>query len=144
MAVGIETGLRLTDRHGPLGRRALLSFLLDHLVWFILLGVLVVLSVGVDHFFQVGIFLNIAKQATFVGVIAVGLAMVLISGHLDLSNESVMAFAAMFGAWLVATGGPPALGLGIHPALIFVLALAIGAAIGLLNGVLVVKAKVSA
>lgn len=144
MAVGIETGLSLTDRRGPRRRRALLSFILDHLVWFILLAVLVVLSAAVDNFFQVGIFLNIAKQGTFVGVISIGLAMVLISGHLDLSNESVMAFAAMFGAWLVATGGPPALGLGIHPLLIFVLALAIGAAIGLLNGVLVVKAKISA
>ncbi len=144
MAVGAETEWGATEGKGPLGRRAILSFLLDHLVWFVLLIGLVVLSTTIDKFFQVGIFLNIAKQATFVGVMAIGLAMVLISGHLDLSNESVMAFAAMFTAWLVATGGPPALGLGIHPALILLIALAIGAAVGWLNGVLVVKVKINA
>ncbi len=144
MAVGTDTNWQAeADRRTP-SQRAILSFLLEHLVWFILLGVLVVLSLTIENFFQIGIFLNIVKQATFVGVIAIGLAMVLIAGHLDLSNESVMAFAAMFAAWLVATGGPPALGLGIHPALIFILALGIGAAVGLLNGVLVVKVKINA
>jgi ribose transport system permease protein len=134
------------SRHGA-GRRnrvAVVTFILEHLVWFILLGALVVLSATIDNFFQIGIFLNIAKQATFVGIIAIGLAMVMIAGHLDLSNESVMAFAAMFGAWLVATGGPPALGLAISPVLILFLALGLGGGVGLLNGVLVVKAKINA
>lgn len=129
---------------GSFNRRAVLSFVLEHLVWFILLGVLAVLSLTIENFFQIGIFLNIAKQATFVGIIAIGLAMVLIAGHLDLSNESVMAFSAMFGAWLVATGGPPALGLNINPALILLLTLALGAGVGLINGVLVVKARINA
>lgn len=144
MAVGVEPEWGVAESRAAAGRRAVLSFILDHLVWFVLLIVLIVLSLTIDRFFQVGIFLNIAKQATFVGVIAIGLAMVLISGHLDLSNESVMAFSAMFAAWLVATGGPPALGLGIHPALVLAIALGIGAGVGLLNGVLVVKVKINA
>ena len=144
MTARVDDGPRGSGRSRSLGRRAILTFLLEHLVWFILLAVLAVLSMAIDNFFQIGIFLNIAKQATFVGVIAVGLAMVLIAGHLDLSNESVMAFAAMFAAWLVATGGPPALGLDIHPVLVFAIAIAAGAAIGLLNGVLVVKVKINA
>ena len=144
MAVGTETNLDGAIGKLSLNRRAILTFLLEHLVWIILLFVLIVLSVTVDKFLQVGIFLNIAKQSTFVGIMAIGLAMVLICGHLDLSNESVMAFSAMFAAWLVATGGPPALGLGIHPALILALTLAIGASVGLLNGVLVVKVKINA
>ena len=144
MAVGTEANWDGEIGRPSLSRRVVLSFVLDHLVWFILLAILVVLSTTIDKFFQVGIFLNIAKQATFVGIIAIGLAMVLICGHLDLSNESVMAFAAMFSAWLVATGGPPALGLGIHPVLILLLTLAIGASVGLLNGVLVVKVRINA
>lgn len=132
-----------THRSDP-GRRAAIGFVLDHLVWFILAMVLLVLSLGVDGFFQINIFLNIGKQATFVGIIAIGLAMVIISGHLDLSNESVMAFAGMAGAMLVATGGPPALGLEIHPAFVLVLAIGIGGAIGFLNGFLVVKARINA
>ena len=144
LAVGKETGARAIGRTGHFDRRAVARFLLEHLVWIVLLGILVTLSITVDAFFQVGIFINIVKQATFVGVMAIGLAMVLISGHLDLSNESVMAFAGMLTAWLVATGGPPALGLGIHPAFMFLLALGVGAAIGLINGLLVVKVKISA
>lgn len=137
------TSLSRTDS-GDRRRRAVISFVLEHLVWFILATVLIVLSLGVDNFFQINIFLNIGKQATFVGVIAIGLAMVIISGHLDLSNESVMAFAGMAGAMLVATGGPPALGLEIHPILILLLTIAIGAAIGFVNGFLVVKAQINA
>ena len=131
-------------RRSDLRRRAVISFVLEHLVWFILAAVLLTLSLGVDGFFQINIFLNIGKQATFVGVIAIGLAMVIISGHLDLSNESVMAFAGMAGAMLVATGGPPALGLAIPPILILFLAIAVGGAIGFLNGFLVVKARINA
>jgi len=131
-------------RTGDRGRRAIVTFVLEHLVWFILAAVLLVLSFGVDNFFQINIFSNIAKQATFVGVMAIGLAMVMIAGHLDLSSESVMAFAGMSGAMLVATGGPPALGLAIHPVFILLLTVGIGAAIGFINGFLVVKAKINA
>ena len=144
MAVDVEPEWGAAESRGAVVRRAVLSFVLDHLVWLVLFIVLAVLSLTIDRFFQVGIFVNIAKQATFVGVISIGLAMVLISGHLDLSNESVMAFAAMFTAWLVATGGPPALGLAIHPGLVLLIALSIGAGVGLLNGVLVVKVKINA
>lgn len=144
MAAGAEQEWGVVDSRAAVGRRAVLSFVLDHLVWIVLLIVLAVLSLTIDKFFQVGIFVNIAKQATFVGIIAIGLAMVLISGHLDLSNESVMAFSAMFAAWLVATGGPPALGLGIHPVFVLLIALGIGAGVGLFNGLLVVKVKINA
>src|SRR5690606_23490774 len=86
-------------------QRALLSFFLDHLVWFILALVLIIFSLTISQFFQIGIFVNILRQATFVGILSIGLTFVIIAGHLDLSIESVMAFAAMIAAYLVATGG---------------------------------------
>ena len=42
------------------------------------------------------------QHATFVGLLAVGLSFCIIAGHMDLSIESVMAFAAMLAAWLTA------------------------------------------
>src|SRR3712207_9011340 len=43
-------------------------------------------------------FLNILQHATFVGLLAVGLSFCVVAGHMDLSVESVMAFAAMLAA----------------------------------------------
>jgi len=54
-------------------RTVLLDRLLDHLVWLILLIILVIFSLTIENFFQVGIFLNILQHATFVGLIAIGL-----------------------------------------------------------------------
>ena len=55
-------------------RAVLLNALLDHLVWLILAIILVVLSLTIDRFFQIGIFINILQHATFVGIIAIGLS----------------------------------------------------------------------
>ena len=75
-------------------RTVLLGRLLDHLVWLILAIILVIFSLTIENFFQIGIFLNILQHATFVGLIAIGLSFCIIAGHMDLSVESVMAFAA--------------------------------------------------
>ncbi len=61
--------------------RALVEFLLDNLVWLILVVVLVVFSLTVPNYFQLGIFANIVEQSTFVGTLAIGLALVIIAGH---------------------------------------------------------------
>src|SRR3712207_4472247 len=104
--------MAVADRHpGGLAKgRPLIQLVLDHLVWGILLAILLVCSLTIEHFFQVGIFLNILQHATFVGLLAVGLSFCIIAGHMDLSVESVMAFAAMLAAWLTATRGSPQIG----------------------------------
>ena len=131
----------------PSTRRAL-EGLLDNLVWLILAAVLLVFSLFVPNYFQIGIFANIVEQSSFVGMMAIGLALVIIAGHMDLSVESVAALSAMTVGILFCSAG---IGLGIRlqpeclmgPASLLV-ALAVGALIGLLNGVLVVKVKMSA
>ena len=69
----------------PSRQRTIAEFVLDHLVWFMLAVVLVAFSLFVPNFFQIGIFANIIEQSTFVGVMAIGLAIVIIAGHMDLS-----------------------------------------------------------
>src|ERR671911_2047798 len=88
-------------------RATLLNALLDHLVWLILAVILIVCSLTIEHFFQVGIFVNILQHATFVGLLAIGLSFCIVAGHMDLSIESVMAFAAMLAASLTAARGSP-------------------------------------
>ena len=70
----------------PRTRRAL-EFVLDNLVWFMLLFVLVVFSIFVPNYFQLGIFANIIEASSVLGVMSIGLALVIIAGHMDLSVE---------------------------------------------------------
>lgn len=129
-------------------QRALIEFVLDNLVWFLLVFVLAVFSVAIPNFFQIGIFANIIEQSTFVGVMAIGLAIVIIAGHMDLSVESVAALTAMVTGILFCTHG---IGLSytLSPEWLIVpvsllLAIAVGGAIGAINGWLVVRLQMNA
>ncbi len=128
--------------------RRIVELLLDNLVWLILLVVLATFSLTVPNYFQFGIFANIIEQSSYVGVMAIGLAMVIIAGHMDLSVESVAALSAMVVGILFCSAGV-GLGIFIEPQWLMVpvslgIALVMGAAIGLINGVLIVKLKLSA
>jgi ribose transport system permease protein len=128
--------------------RALVEFVLDNLVWFLLVFVLAVFSLTVPNFFQTGIFVNIIESSTMVGVMAIGLAIVIIAGNMDLSVESTAAFAAMVTGILFCSHGigigwtltPEWLALPVSLAI----ALSVGAVIGMLNGLLVVRLKMDA
>jgi ribose transport system permease protein len=129
-------------------QRALVEFVLDNLVWFMLVVVLAVFSAAIPNFFQIGIFANIIEQSTFVGVMAIGLAIVIIAGHMDLSVESIAALTAMVTGILFCSHG---IGLGytFSPAWLVVpvslfLVMLLGGVIGALNGWLVVRLKMNA
>jgi ribose transport system permease protein len=131
----------------PRTRRAL-ELVLDNLVWFMLLFVLVVFSIFVPNFFQLGIFANIIEASSVLGIMSIGLALVIISGHMDLSVESVAALSAMAVGIVFCSGGI-GINVELNPAWLAVpvsllIALAVGCLIGALNGVLIVKMKMNA
>lgn len=127
----------------PPPRRRWADFALGHLVWFILMVALAAFCLTIEGFLQTGIFVNILRQATFVGILSVGLSLTIISGHLDLSVESVMGFAAMLAAYLVAANGA-GLGLDLAAWQTLLACLALGAAVGSANALLVVRLGISA
>ena len=144
-AGGVSAGT--SGEGGGRGRLAL-AFVLDNLVWIILLAALAAFSLFIPKFFQIGILLNILEQSTFVGIIAVGLSLTLISGHMDLSIESVMALSAMLVALTFGTGGAGG-ALALEPSWLafpvsLAMALGVGALVGVLNGVLVVRFEINA
>src|SRR6187200_946820 len=131
----------------PRTRKSLES-VLDNLVWFMLIVVLVLFSALIPNYFQIGIFANIIEASSVLGVMSIGLSLVIISGHMDLSVESVAALSAMAVGILFCSGGI-GINLQLNPAWLAVpvsllIALAVGAAIGALNGVLIVKMKMNA
>jgi ribose transport system permease protein len=130
------------------GRRALIEFMLDNLVWLLLVVVLAVFSVAVPNYFQLAIFSNIIEDSTYVGVMAIGLAIVVIAGHMDLSVESVAALTAMVTGILFCSHGI-GLGFALTPQWLVVpvsllISLVVGGAIGAMNGWLVVRLKMNA
>jgi ribose transport system permease protein len=129
-------------------QRAIAEFVLDHLVWFMLAFVLIIFSIFIPNFFQIGIFANIVEQSTFVGVMAIGLAIVIIAGHMDLSVESSAALAAMVTGILFCSRGI-GIGLTLTPDWLVIpvsllLALSVGGIVGFLNGIFTIKLKMSA
>jgi ribose transport system permease protein len=92
----------------------------------LLVVVLVLLGLFVDNFFTAKNLLNILMQSSALGLMAMGMAAVLITGGIDLSLPAVMAFSAILGAIYMRDGGSLVLG-----ALIMV---AVGAGIGAVNG----------
>src|SRR6266576_2577768 len=87
-----------------------------------LLGLAVVLWALTPHFLTISNLLNIAEQATIIAFVAVGMTFVIITGGIDLSVGSVLAFAGVVMASMLQHGVP------------LPLALLIGLGVGLLCG----------
>jgi ribose transport system permease protein len=97
----------------------------------------VIFSLTTNVFLSVRNALNILDQVTVLGILAVGMTAVIVTGGIDLSVGSVLALSMMIMGWLHETWDVP-LPVGI------VLALLAGLACGLINGLLVTKAKLPA
>jgi ribose transport system permease protein len=120
---------------------------LDHLAWLLLLAALAVFSAAIPGFSRADTLIGILDQSAPTGILAAGLALVIIAGQIDLSGESVAGLAAMAAAMLFGTGGV-GLGWTIDPPWLAVPAtlagaVLIGALAGLANGVLVVRARIN-
>ena len=85
------------------------------------------------HFLTVSNLLNVAQQTTLVAIIAVGMTFVIITGGIDLSVGSTLAFAGVVMASLLQKGLP------LLPALLA--GLGVGLLCGLLNGWLITLGK---
>lgn len=128
--------------------RQSLEFVLDNLVWFMLAFVLVVFSIFVPNYFQLGIFANIIEASSVLGVMSIGLALVIICGHMDLSVESVAALSAMAVGIVFCSAGI-GMGVTLSPEWLMVpvslaIAIVVGGLVGLLNGFLIVRLRMSA
>lgn len=117
-----------TEQPLPAGTSRVPRFLRGNLiVAAVLLLLLVGLGIVAPEFFRPQNLLNVARQASIVGVIAIGMTYVILSGGIDLSVGSTLAVAGVVTATMVQDG--------IATPVLLVVALAIGAAVGIVNGV---------
>src|SRR5688572_27681125 len=125
--------------------RRYLPFILDHLIWLILLGVFFFFVTQTDKFLTPVNITNILSAAAVLGVLVVGQTFVLISGNFDLSQESTLGLAALFGLWLIVPALAPFWGGGIllSPFLSIAVILLMGVGIGYVIGALITYGKMN-
>jgi len=89
--------------------------------------------------------INILQQSSELSIVVLAESLILIGGKFDLSLESTVGFAPMVGAWLIGTDAATgASGIGISGFAGILVVFAVGALIGLVNGLLVVKLRLNA
>jgi simple sugar transport system permease protein len=86
---------------------------------------------------------GIGQQISALGVVVVGESLILMIGGMDLSLEATYGLAPMVAAWLILPVSAFGSGLQLSPYLGLVILLAVGAGIGLVNGVLIVKGRLN-
>ncbi len=127
-------------RHEP-PRARLTDFVLRNATLIIFVVVFVCFGLSADNFFGAENILNIVKQASFTGIIAVGMTFVLLTAGIDLSVGSNMYVSAMTVGYFLHAARPArdrsALFAGI------VVGLATGAAFGAINAFCIVFLRIT-
>jgi simple sugar transport system permease protein len=112
--------------------------LLPVLILLIIVGTLVS-----PAFFTASNFAGIGEQSSALGVVVVGESLILLIGGMDLSLESTFGLAPMVAAWLILPVSAFGNGTQLNPYLGIVVLLAVGAVVGLVNGLLIVKGRLN-
>ncbi|WP_395727393.1 ABC transporter permease [Nakamurella sp.] len=125
---------------GPGGRRSLPSGVTRNLG--LVIALLLLCAVGVitagDRFASADNVLTILRLASVIGVVSIGMTFVITAGGIDLSVGAVVGLASV---WATTTG-TQLLATGVHWIIMVSTALLVGAAAGLINGVLVAYGQI--
>jgi ribose/xylose/arabinose/galactoside ABC-type transport system permease subunit len=141
-----KNGAKASRLTAPTGLSFVYGRFSEQLVPAIFLVALIIgLSLVSPNFLSVDNFLDIARVASIIGIMAVGMTIVVLTGGIDLSVGSTFALAAVVTAALIPSSfsdAPFALGLYLPVPLAILVGLAIGTLIGLVNGFVIAKSRV--
>lgn len=100
----------------------------------VIVGVIIVMIVGTllngESFLTINNISNVGRQATIRGLLACGMALVILSGSIDLSVSTLFAFSGYLALYFS----------GYSAVLAFLVPLAVAALVGFINATLIVKA----
>nr|WP_241236409.1 ABC transporter permease [Brevibacillus marinus] len=103
---------------------------------FILLALVVLMSLLSPTFFTTGNLLNIVRQMSVVGIVAIGVTMVIITTGIDLSSGSVIALVSV----VVASFAHP----DSYPLFVpILLGMGVGLLTGVINGTIIAKGRIA-
>ena len=132
------------ERSAP--RRNLARLLLEGRAFFALIAIVIVFSFLSPNYFTVGNFLTMATHVAIFGILAVGMLLVILNGGIDLSVGSTLGLSGVVAGFLMQGVVLQPLGVELYPPVwvVAVLTCALGAFVGLVNGVLIARFKVPA
>jgi simple sugar transport system permease protein len=108
------------------------------------IALLIVVGAFVNSaFLTVANFTGIGEQVSALGVTVVGESLILLIGGMDLSLEGTYGLAPMVAAWLMVPAAEYGAGTRLSPYLAILIMFVVGAFIGLVNGVLIVKGRLN-
>ncbi len=97
--------------------------------------IMIILGFLSDNFFTLDNILNLLRQISINALIAFGMTFVILTGGIDLSVGSILAFGSALTAGMLASG--------MDPLLAVLIGLLAGAAMGAFNGFVITKGKVA-
>ncbi|MGK0715298.1 ABC transporter permease [Leucobacter sp. W1153] len=127
--------LRKTNQEGPSSAVRIKHFFGDYGILVIFAAVLIFLSIAAPNFLTLDNLVNVVRQSSIIGIIALGMTFIMITAGIDLSVGSVVGLAGMVFAILAPSSGtalwiPLLAGLGA------------GLLVGFLSAALVVWGKI--
>ena len=109
------------------------NFLMKYIMYLFLVLMCIVLAIASDKFLTPTNLMTIVKQISIQSIVAIGMTMIIITGNIDLSVGSVVAFCSVIGAMMMNKGLPMAAAI--------VIAIAAGALIGFITGGVTAKLR---
>ena len=120
--------------------------LLEGRAFFALIAIIAVFSFLSPYYFSVSNFLIMSSHVAIYGILAIGMLLVILNGGIDLSVGSTLGLAGVVAGFLMQGVTLNALGVVLYPPVwvVVVLVCALGALVGLINGILIARFKVPA
>lgn len=120
--------------------------LLEGRAFFALVAIIVVFSILSPYYLSVDNFLIMSSQVAIFGILAIGMLLVILNGGIDLSVGSTLGLAGVFAGFLMEGVTVATAGVALYPPVwvVVVLTCALGAFVGLVNGVLIAVFRVPA
>jgi simple sugar transport system permease protein len=122
---------------------AAVSWLREAALLPVLAVLIIVGSVLNSHFLTVSNLTGLGQQISSLGVVVVGESLILLIGGMDLSLEATYGLAPMVAAWLIVPIAAFGNGMMLNPFLGILILLAVGVAVGFVNGLLIVKGRLN-
>jgi simple sugar transport system permease protein len=133
--------------HAP-ARRDLRLVVLNWFRELTLVPVIIVLMIAGTFvspvFFTSSNLINVAEGGAALGMVVVAESLILLTGKFDISLQGTFGLAPLLAAWLIAPKASEGLGTQWSPWIGLLMVLGVGLAVGIFNGILVIKANFNA
>jgi ribose/xylose/arabinose/galactoside ABC-type transport system permease subunit len=121
----------------------ILFTILNNIAWLLVIIAVVFFSLASSKFFTVRTLLTILPRVAALGLLVVGQSFVMLTGHMDLTSESVLGLTAFSAALMLASPEMGGWGTMLPAFVVVIIMLSGGAAIGAFNGLMITKLKLN-